>query len=129
MQGGNTTTLFTQVGQIESKLCNITGTIAHMLETCNENAKSIQCLNTTILEFMWQVQMMGMVTRSPEIKGQTLANETNPSHMMEQKLLHFQKGKNLAWDFDANGAPRVSSRGQTNRETHIDGKNMGLADQ
>jgi hypothetical protein len=33
MQGGNTTTLFTQVGQIESKLCNITGTIAHMLET------------------------------------------------------------------------------------------------
>jgi hypothetical protein len=40
--------------------------------------------------------MMGMVTRSPEIKGQTLANETNPSHMMEQKLLHFQKGKNLA---------------------------------
>jgi hypothetical protein len=33
--------------------------------------------------------MMGMVTRSLEIKGQTLANETNPSHMMEQKLLHF----------------------------------------
>jgi len=26
MQGGNTTTLFTWVGQIESKLLNITGT-------------------------------------------------------------------------------------------------------
>jgi hypothetical protein len=73
--------------------------------------------------------MMGMVTRSPEIKGQTLADDTNPSHMMEQKLLHFRKGKNLARDFDANGAPRVTSRGQMNRETHIDGKKMGLGDQ
>ncbi len=42
---------------------------------------------------MQQVQMMGMVTKSPKVKGQTLANETtdetNPFHMMEQKLLHF----------------------------------------
>jgi hypothetical protein len=89
MQGGNTTTLFTHVEQIESKLPNIIGTIAQELETCNENAKSIQCLNTTILEFMRQVQMMGMVTRSPEIKVQTLASETNPFHMMDQKILHF----------------------------------------
>ncbi len=49
--------------------------------------------------------------------------------MMEQKLLHFQKGKNLAQDFDASGAPRASYGGQMNRETHIDGKNMGLGDQ
>jgi len=70
--------------------------------------------------------MMGMVTRNLEIKGQTLANETNPSHMMEQKLLHFQKGKNLAQDFDASGAPRGNYGGQMNGETHIDGKNMGL---
>jgi hypothetical protein len=40
--------------------------------------------------------MMGMVTRNLEIKGQTLANETNMSHMMEQKLLHFQKGKEFS---------------------------------
>jgi len=72
------------------------------------------------------VQMMGMVTRNLEIKGQTLASETNPSHMMEQKLLHFQKGKNLAQDFDASDAPRVSYGGQMSGETHIDGKNMGL---
>jgi len=38
---------------------------------------------------MQQVQMMGMVTRSLKIKGQTLADETNLFHMMEQKLLHF----------------------------------------
>jgi hypothetical protein len=31
----------------------------------------------------------GMVIESPEIKGQTLADETNLFHMMEQKLLHF----------------------------------------
>jgi hypothetical protein len=89
MQGGNTTTLSTHVGQIESKLPNITGTIAQVLETCNENAKSIQCLNTTILEFMRQMKMMGMIIGILEIKGQTLANETNPFHMMDQKLLHF----------------------------------------
>ncbi len=88
--------MFTHVGQIESKLPNIIGTIAQVLETHNENAKSIQCLNTTILEFMQQVQMMGMVTGSLEIKGQTLLDETNPFHMMEQKLLHFQKGKNVS---------------------------------
>jgi hypothetical protein len=92
-------------------LLDITSIIAQVLETCDENAKSIQCLNTTILEFMQQVQMMGMVTRSLEIKGQTLADETNPSHMMEQKLLPFRKGKNLAQDFDASGAPRASFRG------------------
>jgi hypothetical protein len=40
--------------------------------------------------------MMGMVTESPEIKGQTLVDETNLFHMMEKKLLHFQKGKYLA---------------------------------
>jgi hypothetical protein len=49
--------------------------------------------------------MMGMVTRSPKIKGQTLVDETNPFHMMEQKLLHFRKGKNLAQDVDVSGAP------------------------
>jgi hypothetical protein len=49
LQGGNTTTLSTRVGQIESKLPNITGTITQVLKTCNENGKFIQCLNTTIL--------------------------------------------------------------------------------
>jgi hypothetical protein len=49
--------------------------------------------------------------------------------MMEQKLLHFQKGKNLAQDFDVSGALRASSRGQMNGETHIDGKNIGLGNQ
>ncbi len=78
---------------------------------------------------MRQVQMMGMVIGSLEIKGQTLADETNPFHMMEQKLLHFRKGKNLAQDFDANGEPRVSCGGQTSGETHIHGKNMGLGNQ
>ncbi len=52
MQGGNTTTLLTQVGKIESKLLDITSIVAQVLETYNENAKFIQCLNTTILEFM-----------------------------------------------------------------------------
>jgi hypothetical protein len=129
MQGGNTTTLFTQIGKIESKLLDITSIVAHVSETCNNNAKFIQCLNTTILEFMQQVQMMGMVTESPKIKGQALANETNPFHMMEQKLLHFQKGKNLAQDFHVSSALGVNSRGQMSGETHIDGKNMGLGDQ
>jgi hypothetical protein len=41
MQGGNTTTLFTQVGKFESKVLDITGTIAQVLETRNENAKFI----------------------------------------------------------------------------------------
>jgi hypothetical protein len=45
------------------------------------------------------------------------------------KLLHFWKGKNLAQDFHVSGAPRVSSRGQMNGETHIDGKNIGLGNQ
>jgi len=31
----------------------------------------------------------GMVIESLEIKGQTLVDETNLFHMMEQKLLHF----------------------------------------
>jgi hypothetical protein len=66
--------------------------------------------------------MMGMATRSPKIKGQTLVDETNLFHMMEQKLLHFQKGKNLAQDFDASSAPKVSSGGQMDGEMHIDGK-------
>jgi hypothetical protein len=74
-------------------LLDITIIVAHVSETWNENAKFIQCLNTTILEFMQQVQMMGMVTKSPKVEGQTLADETtdetNPFHMMEQKLLHF----------------------------------------
>ncbi len=78
---------------------------------------------------MQQVQMMGMVTRSLKIKGQTLADETNLFHMMEQKLLHFRKGKNLAQAFDASDAPRASSSGQMSGETHIDGKNMGMGDQ
>ncbi len=78
---------------------------------------------------MRQVQMMGMVIESPKMKGQTLADETNLFHMMEQKLLHFQKGKNLAQDFHVSGALGVSSSGQMNGETHIDGKNMGLGDQ
>jgi hypothetical protein len=73
--------------------------------------------------------MMGMVTESPEIKGQTLVDETNLFHMMEKKLLHFQKGKNLAQDFHVSDAPRVSVGGQTSGETHIDGKNIGLGDQ
>jgi hypothetical protein len=73
--------------------------------------------------------MMGMVTESPEIKGQTLEDETNLFHMMEKKLLHFQKGKNLTQDFHVSDAPRVSVGGQTSGETHIDGKNMGLGDQ
>ncbi len=129
IQGGNTTTLFTQVGKIESKLLDITSTVAQVSEICNENAKFIQCLNTTILEFMQQVQMMGMVIESLEIRGQTLADETNPFHMMEQKLLHFQKDKNLAQDFHVSGALGVSSGGQMSGETHIDGKNMGLGHQ
>jgi hypothetical protein len=60
---------------------------------------------------MRQAQMMGMVTESLEIKGQTLVDETNPFHMMDQKLLHFQKGKNLAQDFHVSGALGVSSGG------------------
>ncbi len=78
---------------------------------------------------MRQVQMMGMVTESPKMKGQTLVDETNLFHMMEQKLLRFQKGKNLAQDFHVSGALGVSFGGQMNGETHIDGKNMGLGDQ
>ncbi len=41
----------------------------------------------------------------------------------------FRRVKNLAQDFDASSAPRVSYGGQMNRETHIDGKNMGLGDE
>ncbi len=78
---------------------------------------------------MWQVQMMGIVTGSLKIKGQTLVDETNPFHMMKQKLLHFQKGKHLAQDFDVSSALGASFGGQTSRETHIDGKNMGLGNQ
>jgi hypothetical protein len=72
---------------------------------------------------MQQMQMMGMVTRSLKTKGQTLADETNLSHMMERKLLYFWKGKNLTQDFDASGAPRASYGSQMSRETHIDGNN------
>jgi hypothetical protein len=43
-----------------------------------------------------------------------------------QKLLHFRKGKNLTQDFHVSGAPKVSSKGQTSGETHIDGKNIRL---
>jgi hypothetical protein len=38
---------------------------------------------------MRQMQMMGIVTKSIEIKGQTLADETNPFHMMDKNLLNF----------------------------------------
>jgi hypothetical protein len=44
---------YLHVGQIESNLPEITGIVAQVLETCNENVKSIQSLNTTILEFMY----------------------------------------------------------------------------
>ncbi len=50
LQGGNTTTLSTWIGHIESKLFDITNIVAQVLETCNENVKFVQCLNTTILE-------------------------------------------------------------------------------
>lgn len=43
---------YLHVGQIESNLLEIIGIVAQVLETCNENVKSIQSLNTTILEFM-----------------------------------------------------------------------------
>jgi hypothetical protein len=55
-------------------------------------------------------------------KGKTLTDETNLSHMMEQKLLHFRKGKNLAQAFDVNGALKASFKGQMSGQTHIDGK-------
>jgi hypothetical protein len=63
--------------------------------------------------------MMGMVIGSLEIKGKTLVDETNPFHMMEQKLLHFQKGKHLAQDFDASSALGASFGGQTSKETRF----------
>jgi hypothetical protein len=52
--GGNTTSLSSRVTTIESKLLEIIGQVAQVLESCNENAKSIQSFNSTILEFMQQ---------------------------------------------------------------------------
>jgi hypothetical protein len=55
LQGGNITTLFSQVTTIESKLLEIIGIVAKVLETCDENVRSIQSLNSTILELMQQM--------------------------------------------------------------------------
>ncbi len=52
LQSGNTTTLSLRIITIESKLPEITKTIAQVVETCNENVRLIQSLNSTIFEFM-----------------------------------------------------------------------------
>jgi hypothetical protein len=66
-----------------------------------------------------------MGARSLDLKGQALANEKNLPHVLENTQLHAWKDKNLAIDFNASGATRASSRGQTSGETH-DGKNLCL---
>jgi hypothetical protein len=100
LQGGNTTTLSSRITSIESKLLEITGTVAQVLETCNENARSIQSLNSIILEFMRQMSQIGKNVGSPQVRRQPLTGGTNPPHMVGTSKLQFRKGKILALDFD-----------------------------
>jgi hypothetical protein len=75
---------------IESKLLEIIGIINQVLETCNKNVKSIQSLNSTILEFMHQMPQIGMGVGSPNwMKGQPLLDGTNPIQMVDNNKLHL----------------------------------------
>ncbi len=56
--------------KIESKLLEINSQVAQVLESCNENAKSIQSLNSTILEFMRQFEYNLTSLGSPGLRRQ-----------------------------------------------------------
>jgi len=90
------------VTNIESKLLEITSQVAQVLETCNENVRSIQSLNSTILEFMWQMQAVGMGMGSPQSKGQEGGEDMNGSQLVEKKKLVPRTSKSLELEFEAN---------------------------
>jgi hypothetical protein len=82
--------------KIEYRLPNITCQVNQVLETCSENARSIQTISFTIMEFMKQMQLVGMGVRSPKAKGGVPSYGTNLARVVENSNVVVQKGKNLA---------------------------------
>jgi hypothetical protein len=78
---------------IEAKLPKMIGTIAQVLETCNRIAKSIHTLNSTILEFMQQMQANGVNVGSPEVHKHAIVDVNMPIEMVENEQVHVRKGK------------------------------------
>jgi hypothetical protein len=99
--GGNTTNLSSKVTTIESKLVEISAQVAQVLESCNENAKSIQSFNSTILEFMQHFLYVPIALGGLGMRDHASTLVCNATHVVENNAFLKNKGKNLAIDFDA----------------------------
>ncbi len=97
LQGGNTSSLSSRVTTIESKLLEI-------LQSCNENAKSIQSLESIILAFMRQFQSIGANVGSLGLRGHASILGQNLAHIVGNNIIFERKGKNLVAKFDASDA-------------------------
>jgi len=97
LQGGNTSSLSSQVTAIEFKLLKI-------LQSCIENAKSIQSFESTILTFMRQFQSIGVNVGSLGLRGHAFILGQNVAHIVGNSIILERKGKNLVAKFDASGA-------------------------
>jgi hypothetical protein len=82
--------------KIEFSLSNITCQVNQVLETCNENARSIQTISFTIMEFMKQMQLTRMGAKNLEAKGGVPSYGTNLAHVIKNSHVVAQEGKNLA---------------------------------
>jgi hypothetical protein len=94
--------LFSLVTANESKLSKNTSQVVHVFESCNENAKSIQSFNSTILEFMRQFQFiptslgnLGLGRHTSKFDYNVVANMVDLNTFLERK------GKNLVTKFDS----------------------------
>jgi hypothetical protein len=91
--------VFSQVATNKSKLPTITSQVVHVFESCNENAKSIQSFNSTILEFMRQFQSIPTSLGSLGLGGHTSTLDYNVANMVDFSTLLERKGKNLVAKF------------------------------
>jgi hypothetical protein len=81
------------VTTIESKLLKITSQVAQVLKSCNENVKSIQSLNSTVLEFMQQFQSTLATLGNLGLRDHASPLGHNVSHVVENNLTSKEREK------------------------------------
>jgi hypothetical protein len=87
--------LFSEMTANESKLPKITNQFVHVFESCNENAKSIQSFNSTILKFIRQFQSIPTSLGSLDLGGHISTLDYNVAIMVDFNTLLERKGKKL----------------------------------
>jgi serine acetyltransferase len=90
--------LSSRLTTIESILPKIISQVVQVLESCNENAKSIQSFNSTILEFTKQFQFIPAALGSRGMRDHASPLVHNATHVVENNALLEKKRKNLATD-------------------------------